>query len=70
VYIRDSLREGLEHIDSWDSESILQAMKSVLEKHKVKMPVLYHLLTGAEKGLPLPEVVVILGKREVVARLT
>jgi len=33
------------------------------------MPVLYTIITGQERGLPLPESLEILGKEEVLSRL-
>jgi len=39
------------------------------EKHKVKMPFFYVLITGRREGLPLPEIIEILGKDETLRRL-
>lgn len=55
--------------ESWNKDGILELLKSVLDQYKIKMSVLYYILTGREKGLPLPESLEILGKDEVVARL-
>lgn len=63
------LKNGFATIDNWSSENILEVMKSVMQENKVRMPVLYYLLTGEEKGLPLPQSLVILGKDEVLRRL-
>jgi len=53
----------------WTEQEILLGMKTVLEKHVTRMPVLYFLFTGKEKGLPLPASLEILGKEEVLKRL-
>lgn len=59
----------LANISTWTVEEILPVCKAVLEKYSVRMPVLYYLLTGLERGLPLPESLVILGKDETLRRL-
>jgi len=53
----------------WTEQEIFLGMKTVLEKHVSRMPVLYFLFTGKEKGLPLPLSLEILGKEEVLKRL-
>lgn len=63
------LKDGFAKIEDWSSESILEVMKNVMKENSVRMPVLYYLLTGEEKGLPLPQSLVILGRQEVLKRL-
>lgn len=63
------LIQVLESAPSWTEEDIFLAFKSVLEKHSLRMPVLYYLLTGNEKGLPLPKSIEILGREETLKRL-
>lgn len=63
------LKEGFAKIEDWSPESILEVMKNVMKENSVRMPVLYYLLTGEEKGLPLPQSLVILGRQEVLKRL-
>lgn len=63
------LIQSLEAAPSWTEEDIFLAFKTVLEKHSLRMPVLYYLLTGNEKGLPLPKSIEILGKEETLKRL-
>lgn len=63
------LIQVLETVPTWSEQDIFLAFKSVLEKHSLRMPVLYYLLTGKEKGLPLPQVIEILGKEETLKRL-
>lgn len=59
----------LEKIQDWKAENIFPAFKIVLQKNKIRMPVLYYLLTGEERGLPLPETLEILGKEQTLVRL-
>lgn len=59
----------LEKTKEWKSELLLAACKQVMQAHKVRMPALYLLLTGDERGLPLPESLVILGKDKTMRRL-
>lgn len=63
------LREELEKLSNWNKDKIFPVFKSVMQKHTIRMPVLYYLLTGAERGLPLPESVEILGKEKTLSRL-
>lgn len=52
-------------IKDWNKATILSAMKEVLTMHKAKGNVLYKIITGFEKGLPLPECLEIAGKEKV-----
>lgn len=63
------LQEVLSAVEEWDAQIIFPALKVILDKHSIRMPVLYYLLTGEERGLPLPESLEILGKDEVLQRL-
>ncbi len=54
---------------SWSKDRILDLLKSALMHFKIKMSVLYYILTGSEKGLPLPESLEILGKDQTIHRL-
>src|SRR5258708_10327828 len=67
--IADDLVLSLQTIDVWNTDKILETLKEVLAKHKVKMGVLYTILTGQPRGLPLPETLVILGKEHTLKRL-
>lgn len=64
------LHSELEKLTDWSTEKILDILRNVLKTYKIKMPVLYTLFTGAAKGLPLPESLVLLGKDEVLQRLS
>ncbi|HVZ58595.1 MAG TPA: glutamate--tRNA ligase [Patescibacteria group bacterium] len=63
------LRSVLEDLGKWNEQEILVALKTVLEKHSARMPTLYYLFTGKEKGLPLPQSLEILGKEKILERL-
>lgn len=67
--IVDSLLEGFENLNTWNSDEILSLFRQVMEAYRIRMPILYYVLTGVEKGLPLPESVEILGKEKTVTRL-
>lgn len=67
--IEKSLSEIFIKINTWEKDSILLAMREVLKIQKVKGNVLYKILTGIDHGLPLPESLVILGKKKVLERL-
>ena len=67
--IAQSLLEKLSTLSSWEKDTIFQVFKDVMAEYTIKMPVLYALLTGSAKGLPLPESVEILGKKRTLARL-
>lgn len=61
--------QKLVNVSVWDSDHILSALRDVLEKKHIRMPALYLLLTGLPKGLPLPETLELLGKKETLLRL-
>ncbi len=56
-------------LDDWNEEALLSICKTVMSKYTIRMPVLYRLITGAERGLPLPQSIVILGKMKTIERL-
>jgi glutamyl/glutaminyl-tRNA synthetase len=64
------LRAELEKVTDWSKDIIFPVFKSVMQKHTIRMPVLYYLLTGKERGLPLPESIEILGKEKTLSRLS
>lgn len=67
--IASDLKIKLSKLEDWRRNEILNILKETLEKYKIRMPVLYYLLTGKEKGLPLPESLEILGKEKTLGRL-
>ncbi len=56
-------------LEQWNKETILGIFKKVLVEHKIKMPIIYKILTGQESGLPLPEALEIFGKEKTIKRL-
>ncbi|HEX8931992.1 MAG TPA: hypothetical protein VF810_02450, partial [Patescibacteria group bacterium] len=60
--IASTLLEKLTGISEWNSDMIFTEMKKIMEEKQIRMPVLYKIFTGAERGLPLPQVLEILGK--------
>lgn len=66
--IAKTLVEKLSDI-AWNEEEILFQLKSVLQDYHIKMPVLYKVFTGKEKGLPLPQSLASLPKEEITQRL-
>lgn len=68
--IRIELIEELSKISNWQKENILTVLKFVLQKYGIRMPVLYYIFTGKEKGLPLPESLEILGKDKTLERVS
>ena len=68
--IRIELFEELSKISYWQKENILTVLKFVLQKYGIRMPVLYYIFTGKEKGLPLPESLEILGKDKTLERVS
>lgn len=67
--IADDLVKRFSEIKEWNKDNIFSTMKDILVHHAIKMPVLYRLLTGVERGLPLPESLEILGKEKTLVRL-
>lgn len=66
------VRDVLEKIDEdkWKKDAIFQSLKSIMTEHQgVKMPLFYVLFTGNKQGLPLPDMLELLGKKEVINRL-
>jgi len=67
--IAKTLLEKFSAVNNWNKEAILSAMKEVLKIHKAKGNILYKIITGYEKGLPLPESLEILTKKETLKRI-
>lgn len=64
-----SALENIPHED-WKSEKIFNAMKKIMEeKRTLKMPVFYVVFTGDKRGLPLPDMLEVMEKDEVLKRL-
>jgi glutamyl-tRNA synthetase len=67
--VAKKLYELLKDITSWNRDNIFAAFKTVLNSQDIRMPVLYYICTGEEKGLPLPESLEILGKENTLSHL-
>lgn len=67
--IANDLQSAFEGLAEWNKDSILTIMKELLEKYKIRMPLLYKITTGSERGLPLPESLEILGKEKTLSNL-
>jgi len=59
---------GIKDAD-WRRENILNSFKQVMIEQKIRMPVIYYIFTGKERGLPLPEIVEAIGKKKTLERL-
>jgi glutamyl-tRNA synthetase len=67
--IAKTLLKKFSVIKDWSKATILSAMKEVLVIHRAKGSVLYKIITGYEKGLPLPESLEILTKNNTLERI-
>jgi hypothetical protein len=67
--VAQNLKEEFGKISDWNKDTILIAMREVLQKNKVKGSLLYKILTGRERGLPLPETLELLGKEAALKKL-
>lgn len=63
------LKVGFSSIVHWESNAIFTTIKKVMQEAQVRMPVMYRIMTGKESGLPLPQVLEIIGKEKVLERL-
>ena len=68
--VAQALRRKFEQSNEWNKETILASMKEVLKEYKIKGSILYKILTGYERGIPLPEALEILGKEETLKRIS
>lgn len=67
--VAKELKEKLEKVMNWNQENIFQALKEVLLVHKIKMNVIYKIVTGSDSGLPLPQALEIIGKERTLKKL-
>lgn len=63
------LSQVFSSISDWNHAMIFTEMKKIMTDAKIRMPVLYKILTGEARGLPLPQVLEILGKERTLALL-
>lgn len=64
-----NLKDRFMSIEQWEDEVIFNAMKQLMQERNVRMPVFYKIISGKESGLPLPQVLEIIGKEKVLQRL-
>lgn len=62
-------KSSFQEIENWQHEAIFKAIKKNMTSFNIRMSVFYKLLTGAERGLPLPETLEILGQIKTLKRL-
>ena len=62
--------KALSSLSSWSHDMIFAEMKKIMQEKQIRMPVLYTLLTGKERGLPLPQLLEILGKEKTLTLLS
>lgn len=67
--VATSLKEGVTSLKSWNKDAIMDVVRPILKEHGIRMPVLYKIVTGQDRGLPLPESLALLGKETVLERL-
>ena len=67
--IVEDLQIQLSRLSDWRKEAIFAEFKEVMNKYNVRMPVLYYLFTGKERGLPLPDMLAGMGKDKALDRL-
>ena len=63
------MAEGQHDAGGWSNETILVLLKQILESEKIRMPLVYKILTGKETGLPLSQTLEILGKEKTLQKL-
>ncbi len=67
--IAQTLALKLSTLEKWNSEKILEVLRSVLKFGTIRMPILYKILTGKENGLPIADMLAIIGKEHAVKKL-
>jgi glutamyl-tRNA synthetase len=70
LHVAKDLLVKLENLTEWNRENIFSKFKDVMESYRIRMPLLYKIFTGTERGLPLPESLAILGKERTLKRLS
>jgi glutamyl-tRNA synthetase len=67
--VAKAMKEGFSSLNDWNKDAIMDTLRPILKQYSIKMPVLYKIITGHERGLPLPESLSILGKEKVIKKL-
>jgi glutamyl-tRNA synthetase len=60
--IRNILKGKFLSLDSWQEEKILDILREVVKAKNKKMSIVYKIMIGTERGLPLPQALSIIGK--------
>ncbi len=63
------LNKEFTKISDWNKDTILAAMRATFKTTSAKGNMLYKILTGRDKGLPLPETLTLFGKEKTLAML-
>ena len=61
---KEEFKKGLSDIKDWKIENLTDFILTFLKKEEKKFPLLYKVLIGTEKGLPLASVFEVLGKEK------
>lgn len=67
--ISEKLLKQFSTTKQWSNETILNVLKSLMRGENIRMAIIYKILTGKDRGLPLPESLEILGKEKTIERL-
>jgi len=62
--IKDLLKKKFYNLDNWQEEKILDILREEMKAKNKKMSTAYKIMIGAERGLPLPQVLLIIGKEK------
>lgn len=63
------LLSQMESMSQWGKDKILEALKNFKEKENIPFKKIYLFITGKEQGLPLSEMMEMMGKEKVISRL-
>lgn len=67
--VAEFIKSEFEKITLWNKENILNVIRNTIKEKNIKGAIFYKILTGREKGLPLPEMLELLGKEETLNKL-
>lgn len=67
--IAEQLTKRFSTMEQWSNGTILAEIKNVMASENIRMPIIYKIITGQDRGLPLPQSLEILGKEKTLERL-
>ncbi|OGH18070.1 MAG: glutamate--tRNA ligase [Candidatus Levybacteria bacterium RIFCSPHIGHO2_12_FULL_38_12] len=67
--VAHTLVQSLANVEVWNNEAILVVLKQIMQGEKLRMPILYKILTGKESGLPISDMLEIVGKEKTLEKL-